>query len=84
MHQLEITIHSANKKILIFDLERDRIWSLSRELLCIATFDGHFKEVNPAWKAALGLTIEELTSKPFIDFVHPEDRRPSDSRAWAK
>jgi len=54
--------------------ERDRIWSLSRELLCIATFDGHFKDVNPAWNAALGLTTDELTTKPFIDFVHPEDR----------
>ncbi len=54
--------------------ERDRIWSLSRDLLCIATFDGYFKAVNPAWEAALGFTMGELTSKPFIDFVHPDDR----------
>src|SRR5712691_2016935 len=52
--------------------ERDRIWSLSRDLLCIATFDGYFKAVNPAWKDVLGLTMEELTTKPFMEFVHPD------------
>lgn len=46
----------------------------SRDLLCIAGFDGRFKSVNPAWQQTLGWTAEELRSRPFLDFVLPEHR----------
>jgi PAS domain S-box-containing protein len=36
--------------------------------------DGYFKRLNPAWERTLGWTVEELRSRPFLDFVHPEDR----------
>jgi PAS domain S-box-containing protein len=42
-------------------------------MLCIAGFDGYFKHVNPAWERTLGWTAEELTSRPWTDFVHPDD-----------
>lgn len=54
--------------------ERNRFFMLSNELLCIATTEGYFKTLNPAWSAALGYTIEELMAKPFLEFVHPDDR----------
>ena len=46
----------------------------SPDLLCIAGFDGIFKRLNPAWSPLLGWTNTELQPRPFLDFVHPEDR----------
>ncbi|MBA2291250.1 MAG: PAS domain S-box protein [Gemmatimonadales bacterium] len=52
----------------------DRFFAASIDLLCFVDFNGYFKRVNPAWERTLGFTAEELTSRPFIEFVHPEDR----------
>jgi PAS domain S-box-containing protein len=57
--------------------DRDRFFSLSLDLLCIASFDGYFKRLNPSWERTLGYTRAELMSEPFFNFIHPEDREPS-------
>jgi two-component system cell cycle sensor histidine kinase/response regulator CckA len=54
--------------------ERDRLFKLSVDLLCVAGFDGRLQQVNPAWTRLLGWSAEELTSAPMLEFVHPDDR----------
>lgn len=51
-----------------------RFFLESIDLLCFLDFNGYFKRLNPAWERTLGYTREELMSKPFIEFVHPDDR----------
>ncbi len=52
----------------------DRIFNYVIDMICIAGFDGYFKVLNPSWSKVLGWSTEELLSKPWNDFVHPDDR----------
>jgi PAS domain S-box-containing protein len=55
------------------DREVDLFFRLGRDLLAIADFNGYFRRVNPAWESALGWTAAELLSRPYLDFIHPDD-----------
>ena len=52
----------------------DRYFELSNDLLCCLGFDGHFSRLSPAWERTLGFSRQELRDRPFLEFVHPEDR----------
>lgn len=45
----------------------------SLDLICIADSIGYFKMVNNAFIEVLGYRKEELLSKPFLEFIHPDD-----------
>jgi PAS domain S-box-containing protein len=52
----------------------DRFFEINIDLLCQLDFSGYFKRLNPAWERTLGWSRAELMSRPFIEFVHPDDR----------
>ncbi len=54
--------------------ELERFFDLSLDLLCVASLDGYFLRLNPAWQRVFGYSDDELCASPFLDFVHPDDR----------
>ena len=45
----------------------------SQDLVCIVDYNMYFKVVNDAFVTMLGYSREELLSKPFLEFIHPDD-----------
>ena len=56
------------------ELDLVRFFDLSLDLFCIASTDGYFLRVNENFSRILGYAADELTARPFLDFVHPDDR----------
>ena len=52
----------------------DDFFEMSLDNVCVAGLDGYFKRLSPSWTKTLGWSLEELLSKPLVEFVHPDDR----------
>ncbi len=50
------------------------LFSLSSDLMVVLDPDGAVLRANPATLAATGYSEAELSAKPYLDFVHPDDR----------
>lgn len=62
-------------------------FELCHDLLAIAGPDGRLERVNPSWERTLGWSQEEISSRSFLDFVHPDDlerTRAEAERAFSK
>lgn len=76
---LNTTLLSLEKKVAALEkLQKDnsiyqRFFNESKDLVCIANLSGYFTKINPAFSLLLGYSEEELLSRPFNDFVHPDD-----------
>jgi len=54
--------------------ELRNIFDLSLDMVCIADLrTATFTKVNPAFERTLGYSEPELRSRPFLEFIHPED-----------
>lgn len=68
--ELAIARHRAAKTV----HELEAFFDVSQDMFCFLGFNGYFRRLNEAWERTLGYTREELMSRRFIEFVHPEDR----------
>lgn len=66
---------TARKQLELEKEQYFKFFMLSNNPMCIADPYGCFKEVNPAFVELTGYAESELTAKPFLDFVLPEDRQ---------
>lgn len=53
--------------------DRDRLWSLSQDLMLVCDFDGVIRSVNPSAHRLLGWQAEDMIGRILTDFVHPDD-----------
>lgn len=58
-----------------------RFFNVAHDMMCTASTEGWFIEVNPAWSRALGWTADDLTGRPFVEFVHPDDQARTNDEA---
>jgi len=67
-------IHERKQAEMLSTRERDRIWSLSQELMLVMDDAGIVLAGNPAITRILGWSEEELAGLSMLDFVDPESR----------
>ena len=74
--RLERAIDLGSSQIGSLPAEDDlaHLFLVSHDLACIVGLDGCFRFVNSVWEPCLGWTGEDLLARPFLDFVHPDDR----------
>jgi PAS domain S-box-containing protein len=52
----------------------ERLFALSQDLLGAADANGHLRWVNAAWERTTGWSPAELYERPYLEFMHPQDR----------
>lgn len=69
------TIHdiTARKKAELKNESFKKLYELSAELASIATMEGKFEFLNPAWQKTLGYTEQEMLDLPVENLIHEDD-----------
>lgn len=57
--------------------EIKHFFEITLDFMVIAGTDGFFKRLSPSWTKTFGWSREEFLTKPFFDFVHPDDIQPT-------
>ena len=56
------------------DFSLERFFDYAIDMLCVADPSGYFLKVNRAFERVIGYSQDELLSRPFVEYVHPDDR----------
>lgn len=75
----------AEEKILIAEKNLQNTFDISPSIIAKVNLNtGYFVEVNQALTRILGYTVKEFTSKPFLEFVHPDTRQKTADKVSEK
>lgn len=66
-------IHAQKMAEAAYAQERDRLWTLSQDLLLVCHTDGMIIAVNPTVRRMLGWEEAEMVGRTLADFIHPDD-----------
>lgn len=66
-------IPSRGPKVGLTKSQVDHIFKTSNDYVCLFEYGKNLVRVNSIWKEALGWEPQELLSRPYISFVHPDD-----------
>jgi PAS domain S-box-containing protein len=72
-HELRLLARDLERQVVERTYERDRVWTLSSDILVVADTETRLLSVNPAWTAILGWSERDTVGRSYLDFVHPED-----------
>jgi PAS domain S-box-containing protein len=71
---LRLLNQTLEKRVAQSTADRNRMWTLSTDVMMVAGLDGTLNSVNPAWTHLLGWHEAELIGANVADFVVPEER----------
>ena len=71
---LRLLNQTLEKRVAQSTADRNRMWTLSTDVMMVAGLDGTLNSVNPAWTHLLGWQETELIGANVMDFVVPEER----------
>ena len=54
--------------------EIEKFFNMTGYMICIASINGYFTRINASFEQTLGYSSQELLNRPYLDFVHPDDR----------
>ena len=74
---LQVLNSTLEQQVFERTAERDRLWTLSEDMLARANYEGMMSAVSPAWTRVLGWSEAELLSRPYATFMHPDDTEPT-------
>jgi PAS domain-containing protein len=82
-HRTHAALRSRNRslssEVIRRTQERNHIWQVSEDLLGVATFEGYFLSVNPAWSELLGWSEDEIKALHVSELRHPDDMAHSET-----
>jgi|GEM_PF-4796367 len=71
--QAQLSIDTIVQSALLSDQENTDVINAFPSILCTVSADGIFQSISENFTSILGYTLSELTARPFITFVHPDD-----------
>jgi PAS domain S-box-containing protein len=65
---------TLERRVALRTADRNRMWTLSTDVMMVAELDGTINSVNPAWTHLLGWKEPDLVGTNILEFVASEER----------